>query len=66
MGIGIVAECRINANIGNSAVISGIQCELEKLQTAIHCEAEHSPKLARQNIASGHVQKCSFLLSVRT
>jgi len=36
MCIGIAAKCKINANIGNSAVTSDIQGELEKLHTAVH------------------------------
>jgi len=35
MGIGIAARCKINANIGNSAVTSDKQGEVEKLKTAI-------------------------------
>src|SRR5581483_7312786 len=33
MGIGVAARCKINANIGNSAVTSKIDDELEKLHT---------------------------------
>ncbi len=36
MGIGIAARTKINANIGNSAVTSNIDEELEKLHTAVH------------------------------
>jgi phosphomethylpyrimidine synthase len=36
MCIGIAASCKINANIGNSAVTSDAGGELEKLHTAIH------------------------------
>src|SRR5713101_7953836 len=36
MCIGIAAKCKINANIGNSAVTSKIDEELEKLHTAVH------------------------------
>jgi len=36
MGIGIASKCKINANIGNSAVTGDIQAELEKLHTAVH------------------------------
>ena len=39
-GIGIAARCKINANIGNSAVGSGIDDELEKLHEAIHYGAD--------------------------
>src|SRR6185295_9526981 len=36
MGIGVAAKCKINANIGNSAVTSKIDDELDKLHTAVH------------------------------
>jgi len=36
MCIGIAAKCKINANIGNSAVTSNVESELEKLHTAVH------------------------------
>jgi phosphomethylpyrimidine synthase len=40
MGIGVAACCKINANIGNSAVTSDIGGELEKLHTAVHFGAD--------------------------
>ena len=40
MGIGIAARCKINANIGNSAVTSNVDTELEKLHTAVHYGAD--------------------------
>src|SRR6266540_139465 len=36
MAIGVAAKCKINANIGNSAVTGKIDDELEKLHTAVH------------------------------
>ena len=36
MGIGIAFRCKINANIGNSAVTSEVAQELEKLHRAVH------------------------------
>src|SRR5271156_4487672 len=36
MAIGVASACKINANIGNSAVTSKINDELEKLHTAVH------------------------------
>ncbi len=36
MGIGIAAACKINANIGNSAVTGTVEDELEKPHTAVH------------------------------
>jgi phosphomethylpyrimidine synthase len=40
MGIGINARCKINANIGNSAVTSNVDQELEKLHFAVHYGAD--------------------------
>ena len=40
MGIGIAARCKINANIGNSAVTSDVDDELEKLHTSVHYGAD--------------------------
>ena len=40
MCIGIASKCKINANIGNSAVTSDQEGELEKLETAIHFGAD--------------------------
>jgi phosphomethylpyrimidine synthase len=40
MAIGIAATCKINANIGNSAVTSDINTELEKLHTSVHYGAD--------------------------
>src|SRR6187402_827776 len=40
MGIGIAAKCKINANIGNSAVTSNVEEELEKLHVSVHYGAD--------------------------
>jgi phosphomethylpyrimidine synthase len=40
MAIGIAAKCKINANIGNSAVTSNVGEELDKLHTAVHFGAD--------------------------
>jgi len=40
MAIGIAATCKINANIGNSAVTSDQLGELDKLHTAVHYGAD--------------------------
>jgi phosphomethylpyrimidine synthase len=40
MCIGIAATCKVNANIGNSAVTSDQEGELEKLHTAVHYGAD--------------------------
>jgi phosphomethylpyrimidine synthase len=40
MAIGVASKCKINANIGNSAVTGKIADELEKLHTAVHLGAD--------------------------
>jgi phosphomethylpyrimidine synthase len=40
MGIGVASLCKINANIGNSAVTSNIDEELKKLHTSVHYGAD--------------------------
>src|ERR1700751_1191325 len=40
MSIGAASLCKINANIGNSAVTSNIDEELRKLHTAVHFGAD--------------------------
>ncbi|MGE3780796.1 MAG: phosphomethylpyrimidine synthase ThiC, partial [Pirellulaceae bacterium] len=40
MAIGLAARCKINANIGNSAVTSNVDEELDKLHTAVHFGAD--------------------------
>ncbi len=40
MAIGVEARCKINANIGNSAVTSNVDEELRKLHTAVHYGAD--------------------------
>lgn len=40
MCIGIASSCKINANIGNSAVTSDAAGEIEKLHTAVHFGAD--------------------------
>ena len=40
MGIGLAASAKINANIGNSAVTSDIDTELQKLHMAVHYGAD--------------------------
>src|SRR6516164_3552238 len=40
MCIGIASKCKINSNIGNSAVTSDIEQELRKLHTSIHHGAD--------------------------
>src|SRR6516225_1529312 len=40
MAIGVVSLCKINANIGNSAVTGTVDDELEKLHTAVHLGAD--------------------------
>ncbi len=40
MAIGVAATCKINANIGNSAVTSGVNEELEKLRISVKYGAD--------------------------
>src|SRR5712675_3069195 len=40
MCIGVASLCKINANIGNSAVTGTVEDELEKLHTAVHLGAD--------------------------
>src|SRR6266404_2981882 len=40
MAIGVASACKINANIGNSAVTGAAEGELEKLHTAVHLGAD--------------------------
>jgi phosphomethylpyrimidine synthase len=40
MAIGVASLCKINANIGNSAVTSKIDEEVDKLHTAVHLGAD--------------------------
>src|SRR3990167_8458352 len=40
MGIGIASRCKINAKIGNSAITSNVDQELEKLHNAVHLGAD--------------------------
>src|SRR5581483_1662096 len=40
MAIGVASLCKINANIGNSAVTSDIDEELKKLHTSVHYGAD--------------------------
>src|SRR6266404_4523528 len=40
MCIGVESKCKINSNIGNSAVTSNIDEELEKLHTSVHFGAD--------------------------
>jgi phosphomethylpyrimidine synthase len=40
MGIGVATRCKINANIGNSAVTSDVAEELKKLHTSVHHGAD--------------------------
>ena len=40
MCIGVASLCKINANIGNSAITSNIDEELKKLHTSVHYGAD--------------------------
>ncbi len=41
MCIGVASLCKINSNIGNSAVTSNIDEELKKLHTSVHLRRRH-------------------------
>ncbi|MFP6673469.1 MAG: phosphomethylpyrimidine synthase ThiC [Pirellulaceae bacterium] len=49
MAIGVAATCKINANIGNSAVTSDGRSELEKLHTSVHYGADTVMDLSTGN-----------------
>ena len=49
MCIGIASKCKINANIGNSAVTSNVEEELEKLHMAVHHGADTVMDLSTGN-----------------
>ena len=57
MAIGIAALTKINANIGNSAVTSDQQTELEKLHMAVHYGADTVMDLStgKDKIGRAHV-----------
>src|SRR5258708_22429164 len=40
MAIGVESLSKVNANIGNSAVVSNVDGEFRKLRTAVHCGAD--------------------------
>ncbi|HZR33158.1 MAG TPA: phosphomethylpyrimidine synthase ThiC [Terriglobales bacterium] len=46
MAIGVASKCKINANIGNSAVTSNVNEELRKLHTAVHFGADTAMDLS--------------------
>ena len=46
MGIGLAVRCKINANIGNSAVTSNIEQELEKLRVCVKYGADTAMDLS--------------------
>ncbi len=46
IGIGLATTIKINANIGNSAVSSNIEQELEKLRLAVRCGADTAMDLS--------------------
>src|SRR5277367_1299644 len=40
MAIGVGSLCKVNANIGNSSIVSNVDEELRKLHTAVHYGAD--------------------------
>jgi phosphomethylpyrimidine synthase len=57
MCIGIASACKINANIGNSAVTGKVDDELEKLHTAVHLGADTVMDLSTGGNIDGIRQK---------
>ena len=46
MAIGIAVRCKINANIGSSAIASDVQGEIEKIQVSQHYKADTAMDLS--------------------
>jgi len=46
MAIGIATKCKINANIGSSAIASDVQGEIEKIQVSQHYKADTAMDLS--------------------
>lgn len=46
MAIGIASKCKINANIGSSAIASDVQGEVEKMQVSQHYKADTAMDLS--------------------
>jgi len=46
MAIGIASRCKINANIGSSAIASDVQGEIEKVQVSQHYKADTAMDLS--------------------
>ncbi len=46
MAIGLAARCKINANIGSSAIASDVQGEIEKIQVSQHYKADTAMDLS--------------------
>ena len=53
IGIGLAVRCKINANLGNSAVTSNIDEELEKLRLAVRYGADTAMDLS----TGGHLRE---------
>ena len=67
MCIGVAAKCKINANIGNSAVTSNVGEELEKLHTAVHFGADTVMDLVdRQRTSTTSVARSSKRVRCRS
>ena len=59
MCIGVASLCKINSNIGNSAVTSNIDEELKKLHTSVHFGADTVMDLSRPAATSTRFVKPS-------
>ena len=54
MCIGVASKCKINSNIGNSAVLSNIEEELEKLRYSVKYGADTVMDLSTGGDIPGH------------
>src|SRR5438045_378272 len=58
MAIGVASKCKINANIGNSAVTSNVDEELRKLHTAVHYGDRKSTRLNSSHLGISYAVFC--------
>jgi phosphomethylpyrimidine synthase len=61
MCIGIAAKCKVNANIGNSAVTSSLEGELDKLHYAVHFGAD-----TVMDLSTGFARRSSMFRQCRS
>ncbi len=65
-GIGVASRCKINANIGNSAVTSNVQEELNKLHTSVHYGADTMMDLSTGGDIPASARQCCGTLRCRS